>query len=116
SQWRARPSPRTSAATSAESSPRTRSCSNRAATTSCSWLFDHPGEKEVPARVKQALANVKRCLHSKRRKRKARKATEAAASAGTVVVKRPVSKNGLEVLEEQIDECLIAARMLDAEG
>ena len=42
-----------------------------------------------------------------------RKATAAAVSAGTVL---PVSKNGLVVLEEQIDECLIAARMLDPEG
>ena len=78
------------------------------------WLFDHPGEKEVPARVKQALSNVKSVLRSRRRKRKARKAAEAAA--GAVLVKRPVSKNGLVVLEEQIDECLIAARLLDAEG
>lgn len=80
------------------------------------WLADHPGTTEVPVRVKQGLANVKSVLRSKRRKRKARKATEEAASAGTVVAKRPASKNGLIVLEEQIDECLIMARLLDVEG
>lgn len=80
------------------------------------WLADHPGEKEVPLRVKQGLANVKSVLRSKRRKRRAKLATEDAASAGTVAVKRPTSRNGMIVLEEQIDECLSAARMMDDEG
>ena len=33
------------------------------------WLSDHPGEREVPDRIKQNLANVKSVLRKKLRKR-----------------------------------------------
>ncbi len=83
------------------------------------WLADHPGETEVPRSVKIGLQNVKSVLRSRGRKRTVARAAKAAASAppGTLATPRPrLSKNGLEILEEQIDECLIAARTLDREG
>src|SRR6266850_6317938 len=32
------------------------------------WLKDHPGEKEVPERIKNSLANVKSVLRTRERK------------------------------------------------
>jgi hypothetical protein len=82
------------------------------------WLADHPGEKEVPGRVKSGLSNLKSVLRSRERTRAAARAVAAAASAPPGVrPNRPRgNENGLEVLEEQIDECLLAARTLDREG
>ena len=83
------------------------------------WLSDHAGETEVPNRVKVGLQNIKSILRSKGRKRTAAKDAAAAAAAppGSPAPKpRRPSKDGLEVLEEQIDECLTAARTLDREG
>jgi hypothetical protein len=79
------------------------------------WLADHPGETEVPLKVKQGLMNVKSVLRKKgrRRGRKPGVKTEL-ADAVPVPVKRSGSK--LEHLEEQIDECLTAARSMDREG
>src|ERR1700682_326952 len=34
------------------------------------WIKDHPGEKEVPKKVKQSLSNTKSILRSKSRRRK----------------------------------------------
>ena len=54
------------------------------------WLSDHPGEREVPDRIKQNLANVKSVLRKKLRKRgrpkgsvNAVSTTPAAAIRGT---------------------------------
>jgi hypothetical protein len=82
------------------------------------WLADHPGEKEVPNRVKQSLSNIKSVLRKKRRKRKAK---GQAAQAMTTAPKptEGASKKAvrsLEPLEEQIDDCLSLAKHLDREG
>src|SRR5690349_15993119 len=79
------------------------------------WLADHPGETEVPKSVKNGLQNVKSILRSKGRKRRAARAAAAAAGAPA---RLPGSRDrsGLEVLEEQIDECLTAARAMDRDG
>ena len=80
------------------------------------WLADHPGETEVPDRVKSGLANLKSVLRSKGRRKKAANA-EAAGPLATMVVKRPaLPKSKLEQLEELIDEALIFARTLDRES
>jgi hypothetical protein len=81
------------------------------------WLADHPGEKEVPQTVKSSLSNLKSVLRSKKRKR--RKAKAAAAEIAGVPVAAAVKKHKpsvLETLEEQIDDCLTAARNLDKEA
>jgi hypothetical protein len=80
------------------------------------WLADHPGEKEVPRRVKQILANVKSVLRKRGRKRGRRPQAEQprAAASAVVVVRKP--SRGLEHLEEQIDDCLTAAKQLDRDG
>jgi hypothetical protein len=83
------------------------------------WLKDHPGEKTVPDRIKANLANVKSVLRKKKRKKPGRKPGRpaAAVSAVTAVVSEParISTKGFEQLEEQIDDCLTAARSLDRE-
>jgi hypothetical protein len=82
------------------------------------WLADHPGEKEVPQSVKNSLSNLKSVLRSKKRKRRKAKAAAAEIAGGPVAV-TAVKKHKpsvLEALEEQIDDCLTAARSLDKEG
>jgi len=93
------------------------------------WLSDHPGETEVPAKVKANLANIKSVLRNKHRKKADKKAGQVTERAETtqgqkghgVLPRRnreapsPTS-NPLEQLEEQIDECLTLAKNLDREG
>jgi DNA-binding MurR/RpiR family transcriptional regulator len=71
----------------------------------------------VPDSVKSSLSNIKSVLRSKKRKRRKAKAAAAAIAAGpvAVAVKQPKT-SVLETLEEQIDDCLTAARNLDKEG
>jgi hypothetical protein len=82
------------------------------------WQHDHPGEKEVPNRVKQNLSNIKSVLRKKLRKKpgrpKGQHTSEAPASAPAESPKKKV--HGLEALEEQIDDCLSLAKHLDREG
>jgi hypothetical protein len=81
------------------------------------WLVDHPGEKEVPDSVKSSLSNIKSVLRSKKRKRrKARAAAGAIAAVPVAVAVRQPKTSVLETLEEQIDDCLTAARKIDKEG
>jgi hypothetical protein len=83
------------------------------------YLEDHPEETEVPKRVIQILYNVKSILRSKKRKRKAKALQETPAATGNFDVSPPresTVSNELEVLEEQIDECLSLAKSLDREG
>jgi hypothetical protein len=80
------------------------------------WLADHPGAKEVPKRVKQSLMNIKSILRKKGRKRGRRQEANNQATAGAAPAPVKRSSNRLEHLEEQIDECLTAARALDREG
>jgi hypothetical protein len=84
------------------------------------WLKDHPGEKEVPDRVKGILFNVKSTLRKKvgaRRGRpgKAEQPTVEGQPAKVAPVRRTAIR-GLEPLEERIDECLSLAKSIDREG
>jgi hypothetical protein len=79
------------------------------------WLQDHPGEKTVPNRVKSILSNVKSIVRRKRRKKFEKKKTaELPFSATPQALTVPLVK--LELLEEQIDDCLTFAKRLDREG
>jgi hypothetical protein len=77
------------------------------------WLKDHPGEKEVPARVKQNLANVKSILRKKSRKKKTKGGAAEPVAATTL---GSVPSRRLESLEESIDESLTQAKNLDREA
>ncbi|HEV3262861.1 MAG TPA: hypothetical protein VG013_38860 [Gemmataceae bacterium] len=79
------------------------------------WLTDHPDEKTVPERVRQNLSNVKSVLRKRRRKRAATKRAAEPPEALAAAPSRPASR-GLNLLEEQVDECLTSARNLDREG
>jgi len=84
------------------------------------WLKDHPGEKEVPDRVKGILFNVKSKLRKKLRAKRGRprkgaQPTVEEQPAAAAPVRRPATR-GLESLEERIDDCLTLARSLDREG
>ena len=85
------------------------------------WLQDHPGHKDVPAKVKTGLQNIKAVLRAKRAKRKAAKQGPATAqpqaqTALPLQAPRRLPAKGLQQLEEQIDEALGLARRLDREG
>jgi hypothetical protein len=84
------------------------------------WLKDHPGDKEVPDRVKGILFNVKSKLRKKRGAKRGRPRKEAQPTgegqAAEVAPIRRVPLRGLESLEERIDDCLTLARSLDREG
>jgi hypothetical protein len=81
------------------------------------WRDKHPNQKEVPPSVRQNLSNLKSNLRKQRREAQglgrgkrtyARKAQEAPAHS--------VGQNPLELLEEDIDECLTTAKNLDRRG
>jgi hypothetical protein len=82
------------------------------------WLADHPGETEVPQRIRNILYNLKSKMLKEdgrkpaRRGPGGRRATRSGRSPAAV---RLVGKR-LEGLEEQIDECLGLAKRLDREG
>lgn len=78
------------------------------------WLADHPGQKEVPLRVKQGLSNVKSVLRSKGGPKQSEKALHLANGASHSPRRLPVTV--LEKLELQIDECLSLARSANAEA
>ena len=82
------------------------------------WLKDHPGETEVPEKVRQNLANVKSLLRkADRQKPGATKKESRPAEPNAVPAAAPrKGVRGLESLEEQIDECLTLAKNLDREG
>jgi len=84
------------------------------------WLMDHPGDKEVPDRIKYILSNIKSVMRKKLRKKPGRRPKEekaAEATPGAVVTRpRKVAANGLETLEEKIDECMSLAKNMDPEG
>ncbi len=87
------------------------------------WLDDHPGNTEVPSKVKQNLQNIKSVLRKEDRKRrkggrpkKSAAAPVAADSAAAVVVAETVTDSPLEGLEIAIDECMGMARLIDAES
>jgi hypothetical protein len=81
------------------------------------WLDAHPGQKEVPKKVKANLQNIKSVLRSKSRRRKGgrpKKNAEAAGATNAAPAKRlPGSR--LEGLEVAIDDCMVMARGINAE-
>jgi len=81
------------------------------------WLADHPGEQEVPARIKNIMANIKSVLRNKQRQKpgKRPKTEKAARTSPPVEVASPpkTPATGLEALEERIDDCLMLARGLN---
>jgi hypothetical protein len=84
------------------------------------WLTDHPGEKEVPDRVKGILFNVKSKLRTKLRAKRGRPRKETQPTVegqpAEIAPTRRLPTRGLESLEERIDDCLTLARSLDREG
>jgi hypothetical protein len=77
------------------------------------WLKDHPGENEVPLKVKQGLSNVKSQLRKKPGRGRAKKVVAEAPAGNGVRTVRTAPRGALEKLEEQIDECLSLAKGLD---
>src|SRR5262249_21156566 len=80
---------------------------------------DHPGEKEVPQRVKQNLANVKSVLRTRLKRRGRKKAEVQANGPGApqkALAQVPAASSVLEQLEEQIDDCMALAKNLDRDG
>ena len=78
------------------------------------WQDDHNSPDEIPNSVKVGLQNAKSALRSNRRKRKARKEARPAEEQ-TLDMRRPRRRQPLEALEEQIDDCITAAKTLDRE-
>ena len=77
------------------------------------WLKDHPGDKEVPERVKKILSNVKSVLRSRGRHKERGRPKTAPVQAGTTTigVEAPHAKvRSLASLEERIDDCLYYAK------
>jgi hypothetical protein len=82
------------------------------------WQEDHKGQKLTNS-VKAGLQNAKSGLRSRRRKRRAVK--QASGQPAEVADMHPLPKvakpsHKLELLEEQIDDCLSLAKNLDREG
>jgi hypothetical protein len=80
------------------------------------WLADHPGDTEVPANVKANLANIKSVLRKKRRKKAGRRAAAEQPKPMASAPPRRSAAQGLEGLEEAIDDCLTVARTHDADA
>jgi hypothetical protein len=80
------------------------------------WLKDHPGETEVPAQVRNSLMNVKSLLRKRGRKQGRRREEERERATGVKAAPRTQEANLLEELEQRIDDCLTAAKLLDREG
>ena len=80
------------------------------------WLSDHPGEREVPDRIKQNLANVKSVLRKKLRKRgRPKGSVNAVSTTPAAAIANRVSAKNLEALEIRIDDVLGFARDMQAE-
>jgi hypothetical protein len=82
------------------------------------WSDDHGGQQPSNS-VRVGLQNAKSSLRSKRRKRRAAKAQNGqhhAAAATHPLGKHAKTAHKLDVLEEQIDDCLSLAKHLDREG
>src|SRR4249920_3039291 len=77
------------------------------------WLKDHPGQTEVPEKVRQNLSNIKSTQRKQSRERPMREKPHA---ANHIAESPPKYVRGLDRLEEQIDECLTLAKNLDREG
>ena len=79
------------------------------------WLKDHPDHSEVPEKVRQNLSNVKSVLRKHGRKTAHRAERESQPIEGSAR-NQGKSVRGLNALEEQIDDCLSLAKVMDREG
>src|SRR5437764_11956678 len=79
------------------------------------WLTDHPGEKEVPGRVKNILMNIKSVLRKQGRKRGKRQEERRQQAAGVTPTPERWLGRGREELEEHIDACHAVSRSYDGE-
>src|SRR5262249_2501641 len=81
------------------------------------WLADHPGEQQVPARIKNILSNVKSVLRKQQRQKPGKRPkTEKAARTpppGEAAASPGPTARSLAALEERIDDCLMLARSLN---
>ncbi len=77
-------------------------------------------DREFTAQDRQIAANIKSKLRRefgiRRRRRRAAAAVGASTNAGTTAPRAPRTIGSLTTLEEQIDDCLMAAKRLDREG
>ena len=80
------------------------------------WLSDHPGEKEVPDRVRNILMNVKSVLRKDGRRQGRRDEARRQQADGVTPAPARRLARGLEELEEHIDECLTVAKIIDRQG
>jgi hypothetical protein len=84
------------------------------------WLDAHPGHTTVPGKVKANLQNIKSVLRKKgRRRRGGRPKKGAGAETGVsnaAPKARAMTGSRLEGLEMAIDDCMVMARGIDAEG
>jgi hypothetical protein len=82
------------------------------------WLQDHPGETEVPEKVRQNLSNIKSVLRKKKRRKGGRPKKDSQPVQVTTAPSEAPRKavRGLNALEEQIDDCLSLAKVMDREG
>ena len=81
------------------------------------WLADNLDVTEMPKNIKNNMANVKSLLRRKLHKKPGRKPrAEQAESASGQATRRSPGSQSLEMIEEQIDECLTLAKTLDREG
>ncbi len=79
------------------------------------WLDDHPGQTEVPERVKQGLANLKSLMRKKAGQHSQKQRAEPARDTAAVAQPRKLDRRRLEELEQQIDDALQAAKATDRE-
>jgi hypothetical protein len=85
------------------------------------WAADHPDDPEMPQRIKYIMSNTKSLMRKKLRKRKGKKQPAAAVawvSETESMVETPAAAGyeGLELLEEKIDDCMTLAKNLDRQG
>src|SRR5262245_10458000 len=84
------------------------------------WLRDHPGETEVPIKVRQGLSNLKSVMRNRRRRRKRLQSAELVAAGAPGRRGRPPGgprgASALIQLESQIDEALVRARQMESMG
>ncbi|HYT88660.1 MAG TPA: hypothetical protein VEL76_08125 [Gemmataceae bacterium] len=79
------------------------------------WLADHPGYDEPPPNIKNGMQNIKSVLRRQAREENALSPTARSMVEAPGGRLRSASRY-LQVLEEQIDECLLLARSQDPEG
>jgi hypothetical protein len=81
------------------------------------WKRDHMNYTDLDLKkARQNLANLKSSLRRKAREGARRSAPGSRMSAARKTNSYSGTRNNLETLEEQIDNCLLMARNMDPEG